>query len=123
MTGESQPNAYVNETSRYIQRTWSKFARAIIVGKRVMIVVKAFADCQPTDEVIFARIDVDVIGTHAPHMSGAVHEPRAVETEGIAQHAHGEIRVPRALSQKRDGKNGRQNEREKESELDVVSIL
>ena len=103
MAGESESNARLNETSRQIENSRTEFARAIVEGKHVMIIVKTLAQAEPTHEVVFARLNRFVVGTHSPHVRGAVDEPRGVERVQVTDHAHAKVSRPSVLIPQDDG--------------------
>lgn len=81
----------VNERFARIEPRRAELGRGIVVRERVMIVVKALAHGANAHKQVLGRVDRLVVGSVAPHVRGAIHQPGQVEQNDIAQNSRHEV--------------------------------
>lgn len=80
----SQHGHEVNEAGGEVEPR-AVFTGGVVVWECVVVVMEAFADGAHRHKSVFARVDRVVVRLVAPHVGGAVHQPRHVKDEDVAQ--------------------------------------
>ena len=83
---EAEKGGHVDEALGEVEKAGAELARRVVLRKRVMIVVEAFAAGQHSHEHVLDRSDAFVIWSDAVEVSGTVDEPGGVQGETVAEH-------------------------------------
>lgn len=97
VVGLAEPGHGVDEDGGEVEAP-AQLAGGVVPGEGVVVVVEALADGADDDGEVLARADVAVVGLAAPHVRGAVHQPRHVERPAVAEDGAGEEGDPLALA-------------------------
>ena len=76
----TKPRHDVNEHRSWVDSP-AELARAVIIGKHVVVVVPPFTEGQRGDERILGGMNCVVIRVGAPQVRGAVYQPRGVQDQ------------------------------------------
>ena len=98
-----------------------ELARRVVVREHVVVVVVALADRPERDKEVLDGVDVLVVRLVAPQVRDAVHAPRHVQRDRVAQRPHDVERRPRRLAPEVPRKQGWEDEAGGEHQRDVVS--
>ncbi len=121
VVGQSNGRHEVNEHGGEVQGV-PPFAGAVVLGKRVVVVVEAFAQGKEGHEPIFHRGNVDIVGFPSPHVSSRVDQEGGVQGAHVPEERHGVGNGPGLVPQPARESSG-QHEAAEDAQRDAVAIL
>jgi len=89
----SETRHEVDKHGRHVEAP-SVLAGRVVTWKDVVVVVESLTHGADRHEDVLRGVDALIVRLVAPHVRGAVDEPRAVESQRVAEHAADKVRQP-----------------------------